>query len=247
VEQEDGMGLFDKMFSKKNCVICGKELGLLGKTKLGDESYLCKDCSGKLSPHFHGYRSATADDIRAQLAYREDNARVVAAFNPTTTIDGGGRKILLDEVAGKLIITSSNNWRQTNPDVLDFSQVTGCDTEVRETREEIKREDKDGKKVSFNPPRYDYDYDIYVTVHVNHPYFSELEWKVNDWRIEQRGSAQYHDAESKAYGVRDALLNLHAQTRAAAAPKQAVTCPHCGATTLPDANGRCEYCGGAIG
>ena len=34
---------------------------------------------------------------------------------------------------------------------------------------------------------------------------------------------------------------------AAAAPKMAVTCPYCGATTTPDANGRCEYCGGAIG
>ena len=31
-----------------------------------------------------------------------------------------------------------------------------------------------------------------------------------------------------------------------AAPKAAVTCPYCGATTTPDANGCCEYCGGAV-
>ena len=32
----------------------------------------------------------------------------------------------------------------------------------------------------------------------------------------------------------------------AAAPKAAVTCPYCGATTTPDASGCCEYCGGAV-
>jgi len=30
------------------------------------------------------------------------------------------------------------------------------------------------------------------------------------------------------------------------APKVAVTCPHCGATTIPT-NGLCEYCSGAVG
>ena len=32
----------------------------------------------------------------------------------------------------------------------------------------------------------------------------------------------------------------------ASAPKAAVTCPYCGATTTPDASGCCEYCGGAV-
>ena len=50
------MGFFDKMFEKKECAICGTELGLLGKTKI-NEGYLCKECAGKLSPYFHGYRS----------------------------------------------------------------------------------------------------------------------------------------------------------------------------------------------
>jgi len=62
------MGFFDKMFEKKECAICGTELGLLGKTKI-DEGYLCKECAGKLSPFFHGYRSSSADDIREQRAH----------------------------------------------------------------------------------------------------------------------------------------------------------------------------------
>lgn len=54
------MALFGKLFEKKNCAICGKELGVFGKTKIS-EAYLCKDCSGKLSPYFHGYRTATVE------------------------------------------------------------------------------------------------------------------------------------------------------------------------------------------
>ena len=75
------MGFFDKMFEKKECAICGTELGLLGKTKIS-EGYLCKECAGKLSPFFHGHRSSTADDIREQLAYREANAERLASFTP---------------------------------------------------------------------------------------------------------------------------------------------------------------------
>ncbi len=45
------MGFFDKMFEKKECAICGTELGPLGKTKI-NEGYLCKECAGKLSPTF---------------------------------------------------------------------------------------------------------------------------------------------------------------------------------------------------
>ena len=51
--------------------------------------------------------------------------------------------------------------------------------------------------------------------------------------------------------IKAALLQVRKQARdemaAAAAPKAAMTCPFCGATTMPDANGCCEFCCGAIG
>ena len=214
------MGFFDKMFEKKECAICGTELGLLGKTKIS-EGYLCKECAGKLSPYFHGYRSSTADDIREQLAYREANAERLASFNPTHTLSAGRTNIMLDEDAGLLIITSQSRWRDANPDIIEFSQVLGCD-------------------MDFN-----------LTIHVNTPYFTEINLRVNDSTIDQRGSIEYREAKRQATEVRDALVQLRQETRdsvvAAKAPKTAVTCPFCGATTIPDASGRCEYCGGAIG
>lgn len=129
--------------------------------------------------------------------------------------------------------------------------MTGCDTETRETRTELHRKDKDGTERSYDPPRYDVDYDVYVTIHVNVPYYDSITFKVNDYRIEERNSVEFREAERQASEIREALTQLREGERekvaAASAPKTARTCPFCGATTIPDANGRCEYCGGAMG
>lgn len=86
---------------------------------------------------------------------------------------------------------------------------------------------------------------------MNSPYFDEITFKVNDSRIEERYSVEFREAERQANEIREALTSLRETVRenvaAAKAPKTAVTCPFCGATTMPDANGRCEFCGGAIG
>ena len=66
------MGLFGKLFEKKECDICGGEIGLLGNRKLEDGN-LCKDCAKKLSYWFDDRRHSTVEEIRAQLAYREEN------------------------------------------------------------------------------------------------------------------------------------------------------------------------------
>ena len=67
---------------------------------------------------------------------------------------------MLDEDAGLLIITSQSRWRDANPDIIEFSQVLGCDMDIDEHRTEIYRETKDGERESYNPPRYDLDYDL---------------------------------------------------------------------------------------
>lgn len=243
------MGFFGKMFEKKNCDICGGEIGLLGNRKLEDGN-LCKECASKLSPYFSDRRSSTVEEIRNQLDWREANKDRVAAFNVTRTL-GYDVKVLLDEGAARFMVTRNSRWRDANPDVLDFSQVTGCDTEVRESRTELHWKDKEGKSQSYDPPRHDIDYDIYLTIHVNTPYFDEITFKVNDSRIEEQFSAEYNEAERQAREIREALTHVREEVReqaaAAAAPKTAVSCPFCGATTIPDGNGRCEYCGGALG
>jgi len=243
------MGLFGKLFDKKTCAICNGEIGLLGNRKL-DDGNLCKECAGKLSPYFSERRASTVGQIGEQLEYRQANKERVAAFSVTHTL-GTETKVLLNEDAGEFLVTSANRWRDANPDVMDFSQVTGCDTEIKESRTEIKKKNADGSTESYNPPRYDIDYDIYLTIHVNTPYFDEISFRVNDSRIDQRGSIEYREAERQAAEIRDALTQVREETRkniaAATTPKTARSCTSCGATTIPDASGRCEYCGGALG
>ena len=334
------MGLFDK----KYCDICGEKIGLLGNRKLEDGN-LCKNCAAKLSPWFTERKQSTVEEIKEQLAYREANKEAVAAFHTTRTL-GKDIKVLLDEDNGKFMVTSARNIAEANPDVLSFGDVTGCDLDIEEGRTEIEYEDREGNRQSFNPRRYAYHYDFYMTIHVNHPYFEEIRFKLNDSSVdgdvdtlieydqagamrgrspmagsgrpmagsgggrpqagarpqagtagarpqaggvrpmgqrpqqqpmpgqmmgqmpgqmapaaafgydqtsnaeEIKNSVEYREYENLGWEIRDVLMQVREGARAEAAeanaPKQAVKCPYCGATTIPTENGCCEYCGAAI-
>lgn len=275
------MGLFGKLFEKKECSICGGEIGLLGNRKLEDGN-MCKSCAAKLSPWFSDRRQSTVDEIKEQLDYREANREKVASFRITRTL-GERTKVLLDEDAGLFMVTAAKNLEEANPDVLSFSDVTGCKLDIDESRTEIEYEDKDGERKSFNPRRYAYSYDFYIVINVNNPYFNEIRFQLNSESVdngeetlldgpdamrrprggfggmrggsltsnaeEVRSSVEYRQYEEMGLEIRDALLRVRQQVRdeaAAAAPKAAVTCPFCGATTMPDASGCCEFCGGAV-
>ena len=323
------MGLFDK----KYCDVCGNKIGLFGNRKLEDGN-LCKECAGKLSPWFSERRQSTVQEIKEQLAYREENREAVAAFHTTRTL-GSRMKVLLDEDAGKFMVTSARNLAEANPDVLSFADVTGCQLDIDESKTEIEYKDAEGNRQSFSPKCYAYSYDFYIVIHVNHPYFNEIRFQLNDSAVdndaetllegpaampgarpgaqgtarpgvqngarpgvqstvrpgvqgtarsgvqstarpgmqsvvrpgmagrppmgrmprvsnadEVRASVEYRQCEEMGVEIREALLQVRTDARRAVeeanAPRVAVTCPWCGAATIPDDNGCCEYCGGAV-
>ena len=254
------MGLFGKLFDKKECSFCDNEIGLFGNRKLEDGN-MCKECAKKLSPWFSDRRSSTVAQIEEQLAYREENKKAVEAFNVTLSL-GTDMKVLMDEDAGKFMVTRERNLIEANPDVLDFSQVTGCILDIDEHQTEEMREDNEGNEVSFHPPRYFYSYDFRMIIKVNHPYFDEISFNLNSSDVEinphngmttrpnPQSNPDYREFEDMGREIKEILTQARRQVRddarAAAAPKTAVTCPYCGATTMPDANGCCEYCGGAL-
>lgn len=302
--QEDTMGFFDKItkaFEKEECGVCGAEIGILGKKKLED-GVICKNCEAKLSPFFTGRRGSTLEAIKAQIAYREANEAHLAHFDVTRTLGLASRKVHVDDNAGEFIVTSSSKWRENNPDIISFGQVTGCNVDVDETKTEIKYKDAEGKEVSYDPKRYDIDYDVIVTILVDSPYFEEIKVKVNPDRCETKACDEFVAAMNEAEAIRSTLtqtpmveyqvsaadqkaaimegiaqggimggigaglgamsqacqktsgLNVaraHAAANTAAnvvapAPKAEVTCPWCYATTTPDANNHCEFCGGDV-
>ena len=300
------MGFFGKLFDKKECSVCGSEIGLLGNRKLEDGN-LCKNCAAKLSPWFSDRRQSTVSEIKEQLNYREANRQKVSEFQTTRTL-GENTKVLLDENAGLFLVTSARNLAEANPDVLAFSDVTGCQLDIDETKTEIEYKDAEGKRHSFQPERYACSYNFYIVINVNNPYFSEIRFRLNSSEIdndektlldgpnaapargnvrpgmtgrpgavggpagrmgggyptsnaeEVQASMEYRKYETMGKEIRDALLEGRQQARnqsaapAAAqqeapksdAPNGTVTCPYCGATTTPDANGCCEFCGGSV-
>lgn len=177
------MGLFDK----KYCDVCGQKIGLLGNRKLADGN-LCKNCAAKLSPWFSDRKKSTVDEIRQQLDWREENKEKVAAFSPTRKI-GKGNMLLIDEAKGQFTVTSAADLVKDNPDILSLSDVTGCNLDTQEHRHEIYRKDKDGKSVSYNPPRYEYSYDFYCTIFVNNPYYTEMKFRLNTLSVKIENGA----------------------------------------------------------
>lgn len=176
------MRFFGKLFDKKECAFCGGEIGLLGNRKLEDGN-MCKDCAKKLSPWFSDRRNCTVAEIQGQLDYRETNREKVASFRTTRTL-GENTKVLLDEDAGTFMVTSARNLQEANPDVLAFADVTGCILDIDEDRTEIMREDKNGNEISYNPPRYTYEYNFFITIQVRNPYFDEIRFKLNNSTVE---------------------------------------------------------------
>ena len=256
------MGLFGKLFEKKECAICGGEIGMLGNRKLEDGN-MCKKCAAKLSPWFSDRKNSTVAEIQEQLDYRESNKDAVASFHTTATF-GRDMKVLVDEDACKFMVTRAKDLAEANPDVIDFSQVTGVDLDIEENTDEATRENQDGDEISYNPPRYTYSYDFHMMIYVNHPYFDQIRFDLNSSEVETNPSSpvpfaqkpdprrnnDYREYEKMGMEIKRILTEGRNQVReeakAAAAPKAAVTCPWCGATTTPDASGCCEYCGGSV-
>lgn len=168
------MGLFDK----KYCDICGEKIGLLGNRKLEDGN-LCKNCAKKLSPWFNERRHSSVNDIKAQLAYREENLKKVSQFRVTRCI-GDSWKVFFDESHRWLTVSrTSSPSVDENPDIIDYADITGCRFDIKENRNEIYRKTNEGTNVSYNPPRYKYLYTFDLFINVNNPFFDEIELHLN--------------------------------------------------------------------
>ena len=246
------MGLFDK----KYCSVCGDKISLLGNRKLEDGN-LCKHCAAKLSPFFSERRNSTVEEIKAQLAYREENKSAVAALHITRSF-GEDTRILIDEDAHRFVVTRARDLAAENPDVIDCSAVTGVDIEIDEDAQEEFDTDKEGNSVSFNPQRYYFNYDLAVVIRVNHPYFDTVKVEIAsgvtvnhsalpyDRKPDPMRNVKYAGYAATCEEIKETLLGARQQP--AAAPEAPVTaesvkCPSCGASAVPDSSGCCRYCG----
>lgn len=174
------MGFFGKLFDKKDCSICGGEIGLLGNRKLEDGN-CCKECAKKLSPWFDDRRHSTVDQIKQQLAYRGENQEALAQFRPTVAYGERFtlRAELVNGVPTRFVVERTDNYKEENADLINFRDVTSFNIDVRESDRELKHRNSEGEMVSYNPPRFEYSYDFYAKIVVNSPYFDDIRFQLN--------------------------------------------------------------------
>lgn len=173
------MGLFDK----KVCDICGEKIGLLGNRKL-DDGNLCKDCAKKLSPWFEERRHSTVEDIKKQLAYREQNKEAVRNFHVTRDLKADNNyHVFIDDNHQKFAIGTKMDV-ETNPDILDLSQVTSCRMDVEQDRTEEQYRDQNGEMRDYVPPRYKYSYKYKMMIGINSPWFDDMDFQLHNFDID---------------------------------------------------------------
>jgi hypothetical protein len=179
------MGFFKKIFEKKECSICGGEIGLLGNRKLEDGN-CCKDCAKKLSPWFDERRHSTVEQIKQQLAYREENQAALAGFRPVLEFGENYtlRAELVNAVPTRFVVERTDNYKSENADIVNFTDVVSFEIDEQEHERELKRRNDKGEEISYTPPRFEYSYDFYAKITVNHPYFDDMRFKLNKNSIE---------------------------------------------------------------
>ena len=198
------MGLFDK----KYCDVCGNEiktiLGIGGK-KI-ENGHICKDCAAKLSPWFSGRKHTTLEDINKQLEYREYNQQKLAEFNPTLVL-GRRYKFYIDEPNERFVVSSSSNWRAENPDIINFEDVDNLEIEIDEEREEIFDEDSEGKEISFDPKKYEYEYDFRCHIYVRNDFFDEMSFDLISEKPESPESDLYKEYVEMCKNIMKVICN----------------------------------------
>ena len=174
------MSFFKKLFEKKECSICGGEIGLLGNRKLEDGN-CCKNCAGKLSVWFDDRRHSTVEQIQAQLAYREENRTALNSFRPTMTFgDYYTLRAELDQGVPSRFVVERDNYMDENADLILFKDVTSFEIDIDEDERELTYKNNEGKEVSYTPPRYEYNYNFYAKLYVNNPYFDDIRFRLNN-------------------------------------------------------------------
>ena len=192
------MGLFDK----KNCDICGEKIGLLGNRKL-DDGNLCKNCARKLSPWFEERRHSTVEDIKRQLAYREQNKQLVQSFVVTRQFATNTYNVFIDDTKGNFTVAHNLDTTE-NPDIVPLSSIVMCKMEVEQDRRE-ETYTKDGKTVSYQPPVYRYEYDYMMRIKVRTEWFDDMDFRLCNSRLDEKDRMEIMEIEQVANQIVAAL------------------------------------------
>ncbi len=125
------MGFLGNLFSKQNCDICDKEVGILGRIRLRDKSYICRNCGKNASQLFRlGYHDL--EDVQKHLQYMEKANELYEkefAKLEKDQIDycghHGSYKIGFADSIGMFEVISPQMKKSNNKELFRYDQIDG--------------------------------------------------------------------------------------------------------------------------
>ena len=119
-------------------------------------------------------RKIGLDKETVNVCYVVDPQRVLLGTTPTRAFGHGYTKVYVDENQGTFFVTRESNYMAHNPDVFSVSQVIGVRPSIHENRTELYHHDREGRRVPYNPRRYQVDYRFNVAIDLNTPFCNRL-------------------------------------------------------------------------
>ncbi|MDO4617758.1 MAG: DUF4428 domain-containing protein [Lachnospiraceae bacterium] len=130
------MGLFDKLFKKENCTICGNECGSLGRTKLRDGEYVCSNCVKSCSSYVR-VSEFTRDDLIGHMDYMKVQDKIYndsfmnAKRNETPSAGREQSIVFCDEIGMFEIRDRKNAGRKNYHELFRYDQVESYEPYVK--------------------------------------------------------------------------------------------------------------------
>ena len=69
------MGFFKNIFGKKTCALCGKECGVMHRSKIKNKEFICSEC-GNLCSKYIRLSELTLDEIKGHIEYMKRQNRL---------------------------------------------------------------------------------------------------------------------------------------------------------------------------
>jgi len=144
-----GLGNFFKnIFGKKTCAFCGGECGMLNRTKIKGDEYICGKCDDMCSFHIQKYRF-TKDELRGHIEYMKRSDRI---YNEVALAIGKSERFpsatsrqgieFFDDIGMFRIMDGSKDGKEQYPkELLRYDQVSSYELYAEESEEK----DENGK------------------------------------------------------------------------------------------------------
>ena len=103
------MGLFDGVFKKEACAVCGKEVGMLSRSKLQDKQYICDDCRKNINPFIRSDYITLEEFHQAVRQAEQDQKLLENAPSDSSYLQHGSESIAVKHYYTKGVFTIQSN------------------------------------------------------------------------------------------------------------------------------------------